>query len=283
MISKLTLFLLLSSYLSYSFAFHNRAALHPISIGCFNKYIIRSSSELISDEEKDFILIQRIEKEVMAESGVTLEELINPSRVINLSRDIENLTEKLKDASTSESVEIQKQIDKKSRDLLTEKRAVFRGWLKNLFVFQSALALVFSLFMVYDSVPNMHLPLAVRVLGFWMWWLFIIPSMRARKPSKAEKEALNWAFLGSPLVSVALPSVTKDPVLIWWANLVVVVGCYVWAFSKPPVSEGDEGVDEGEAGDEKSGSGEGLAVPGFLKAAYKALDYGSGQERGLRK
>eukprot|EP00607_Mallomonas_marina_P010440 CAMPEP_0182425032 /NCGR_PEP_ID=MMETSP1167-20130531/11366_1 /TAXON_ID=2988 /ORGANISM="Mallomonas Sp, Strain CCMP3275" /LENGTH=255 /DNA_ID=CAMNT_0024605343 /DNA_START=244 /DNA_END=1011 /DNA_ORIENTATION=+ len=235
------------------------------------------TEENLSDEEKDFLLIERVEKEVLAESGVSLEDLINPSRVINLSRDVVRLTQQLEDTSSaSEKNELSAKIEKKTKDLNIEKRAVFRGWLKNLFIGQSVLAGAASILMVYDAVPNTSLPLAVRVLGFWMWWLFIIPSLRARKPSAQEKEALNWAFLASPLVSVSLPSVTRDTVIIWWANAAVVLACYVWAFNRPTVPDSGEGR---PAEEEKEGGG----VPKVLRQAWKALDYGSGQERGLRK
>ena len=65
-----------------------------------------SSEELkeYEEQEKDFYLIQRIEAEVMAESGVGLEELINPSKVINLERDIAKLTLELEDISIKYSV-----------------------------------------------------------------------------------------------------------------------------------------------------------------------------------
>ena len=57
--------------------------------------------------------------------------------------------------------------------------------------------------------------------------------LRARKPSNQEKEALNWSFLLSPVVSVAMPIVTKDVAVIWWANAALVSACYVFAFTKP--------------------------------------------------
>lgn len=42
-----------------------------------------------------------------------------------------------------------------------------------------------------------------------MWWLFIIPSLRARKPGNEEKEALNIAFIASPAASLLMPVITK--------------------------------------------------------------------------
>ena len=116
-------------------------------------------------------------------------------------------------------------------------------------------------------------PLAVQVLGFWMWWLFIIPSLRARKPKAEEKEALNWAFLLTPLVSIAMPTFTKDVALIWWGNAVATAGCYAYAYWKgPPTDEGSDDMTDVQQG----------MAPMLLKA-FKALDYGSGQERGARK
>lgn len=215
-------------------------------------------------------MIRQVEAEVMAESGVGLEDLINPSKVINLTRDLKELSIKISLASSDADREkFQTTYNKKQQTLSIEKRAVMRGWLKNLFVGQSLLAFIASYAMVYDIVPGTALPLSIRVLGFWMWWLFIIPSMRARKPSNAEKEALNIAFLGSPVVSIVLPSFTRDVALIWQANLLVFILCYVYAFLKP--SNGEEDTDVGGN------------IPVVLKKVLTALDYGSGQERGLRK
>ena len=240
------------------------------------------------EQEKDFYLIQRIEAEVLAESGVALEELINPSKVINLERDIAKLTLELEDTSISEEQrgEINQKLEKKQKTLLIEKRAVMKGWLKSLFVAQSIIAGIASLVMVYDGIPgqlSLDLPLPVKVLGFWMWWLFIVPSLRARKPSAEEKDALNYAFLGTPLISVAMPSLTRDTAVIWWANFAVVAGCYIYAYYIKSPAEREEIVDE----DGNVILGKPLEqpnfIPQFMIQAFKALDYGSGQERGARK
>eukprot|EP01041_Mallomonas_annulata_P003829 gene3829-7629_t len=265
---------------AFAFSFSNAFRYSKIntSLRCkasFQSSSLRASNDVLTEDEKDAALIMRVEAEVLAESGVGLEDLINPSKVINLSREIEKLLlDKQQASSEAEKLKIQGSIDKKQSSLAIEKRGVMRGWLKNLFVGQSVLALVASIFMVYDIVPGTPLPLAVRVLGFWMWWLFIIPSLRARKPSAAEKDALNWAFIGSPLISVALPAVTKDIALIWWANFVVVAACYGYAFLKPPTQSEGSAISESEMES---------PLPPFLRQALKALDYGSGQERGLRK
>ena len=238
---------------------------------------LKETANIVDDAQlAEEALVRSVEAEVMAETGFRLEDLINPSTVINLSRDIIKLKSKqsLPTTTEAERLKIQTQIDKKSEKLVIEKRAVMKDWLKNLFVFQSALALVISYLMVYDQIPGTTLPLAIRVLGFWMWWLFIIPSMRARKPATWEKDALNVAFLASPVVSLLIPVFSRDVALIWWANAGVVLASYVYGYNK---SAGNSSDGEGD------GEGSGVQLPGILKQAFRALDYGSGQERGARK
>jgi hypothetical protein len=52
-------------------------------------------------------------------------------------------------------------------------------------------------------------------LGYWWWWLFVVPSLRSRRPKGMEKKALDIAFLGTPLISLLMPVVTKDTGIIW--------------------------------------------------------------------
>lgn len=141
---------------------------------------MEEQERLVAEEaEREKALVQRVNAEVLALTGVELEELINPSKVVNLERDLVNLEAALSQATSEEErAEIEKNIEKKQKTLFVEKRAVMRGWLKNLFVFQSVLAGVVSLGMVYDCIPGYSVPLSVQVLGFWMWWLFIVPSLR---------------------------------------------------------------------------------------------------------
>jgi len=109
----------------------------------------------------------------------------------------------------------------------------------------------------------------IKVLGFWWWWLFIVPSLRSRRPGGFEKNALDIAFLGTPAISLVAPIVTKDPELIWFANLIVVAGSYVYAYV---IADAEDSTEE-----------EGKKQPAWLKFVYKALDFGTGQERGARK
>ena len=143
--------------------------------------LLSSPSSQVIEEESEGELISRINAEVLAETGVELEQLINPSKVVNLERDIIKLTASLSSASMDEKRRIEDKIVKKRSVLAVEKRAVMRDWLKNLFIGQSVLAGVISFLMVYDIVPGYegNVALPVKVLGFWMWWLFIIPSLRS--------------------------------------------------------------------------------------------------------
>ena len=232
----------------------------------------------LSAEDTDEALIRRISAEVMAESGVELDQLINPSKVVNLERDLVALAKELENPGmlAEERARIEEKMEKNRAKLSVEKRGVMRGWLKGLFVGQSVLAVVISFAMVYDLFPGMELQLPIRVLGFWMWWLFIVPSLRARKPGAKEKDALNIAFLATPAVSLIMPVVTKDVAIIWWANAAVTAACYGYAYTKSTEVGG-----EGETADSTDGEQQ-SSLPPIIVRAIKALDYGSGKERGER-
>lgn len=129
---------------------------------------------------------------------------------------------------------------------------------------------------------------------FLVLTLKIHTNHRARKPQAAEKEALNIAFLASPIVSILGPALlTNDVVVLWCLNAVVVLLSYVYAYTtyttyspnstnidsttNTTYTDGDSSSDNVETSTRES------VVPKWLRCALKALDYGSGQERGLRK
>jgi hypothetical protein len=277
--------LLAVAFIGFVGAFHIHGAACGVQRSRFTRKITEIPSDVSSkfrsqlstrneQEEAEFVddeLVKRVEAEVRQVSGVGLEGLMNPSTVLNLERDLIDLNLKLQvESDAKKKDEILKSILKKTDKLYMEKRMVFRGWLKNLFVGQSVLAGLVSLGMAYNSIPGQDLALPLQVLGFWMWWLFIIPSLRARKPGAAEKDALNIAFLITPVVSIIAPFATKDTGLLWWANAGAVALCYAYSFSK--------------SDDLKNGGqdGEASSLPIFVKRAINALDYGSGKERGAR-
>jgi hypothetical protein len=157
---------------------------------------------------------------------------------------------------------------------------VFRGWLKNVFLVQAVISFAVSyvmattpdvLFGQFDWYHSYNMDLSIKVLGYWWWWLFVVPSLRSRRPKGAEKQALDIAFLATPAISLVMPVVTKDTGTIWLANLAVVAASYAFAYLTPDAADDNDASD----GDDKA--------PGWLKFVYKSLDFGSGRERGARK
>lgn len=253
----------------------------------------REDGDMTSDDP----FVQRINAEIIQEMGVPLDELLNPATVVNLERDLFSLrgqlatttglgdidvgeltTAECDGGGSSEEIDsIRKAIDKKEKKLLTERRSVFRGWLKNIFLGQAVLSFALSwvmatnpgaLFGGFDWYYNYQMDLPIQVLGFWWWWLFIVPSLRSRRPSGAEKKALDIAFIGTPAISLLAPVFTKDAAIIWFANFAVTAASYGYAYTV-----GDDDDADGED-DSKT--------PAFIKFIYKSLDVGSGRERGAR-
>lgn len=103
-------------------------------------------------------------------------------------------------------------------------------------------------------------------MGYWWWWLFVVPSLRSRRPKGMEKKALDMAFVATPLVSLIAPAATRDTGIIWAANFAVVAASYAFAFA---TGDNDDGDDDSN-------------TPEWLKFVYKSLDFGSGRERGAR-
>merc|ERR1719379_3144272 len=208
-------------------------------------------------------LVARVEAEVFELTGYQLEDLLNPSKVVNYEREKILLNEKIEACTdAAEKSELTARLEKVEKQLYSEKRTVFKGWLKAVFVGQALIALVLGGFAAYDAFPAFTIDISLQALGFWSFWLFIIPSLRARRPRGWEKLALDIAFLGSPLLTIGLPFVTKDPATIYNANLALLVASYAYGYS--------------------FGRGENAVKAGAFSGALSALDFGSGQERGVR-
>jgi hypothetical protein len=80
------------------------------------------------------------------------------------------------------------------------------------------------------------------------------------------------------VVSFLLPTFTKDVAIIWWMNALATAVCYLAAYLfTSPTNKVENGIGEEEGEEETS------TTKKWLKQAFRALDYGSGQERGLRK
>lgn len=251
----------------------------------------RQDGEMTSDDP----FVKEIDAGIQRDFGVGLDELLNPAKVVNLERDLYNLRLELASLTgvtldetaelTTEACdgggggedaeEIRAKIQKKETSLVIERRSVFRGWLKNVFLGQAVLSLGLSLVMAttpetlfgqFGWFYSYNMDISIKVLGYWWWWLFIVPSLRSRRPSGAEKKALDIAFLGTPIISLILPAATRDTAIIWAANFAVVAGSYAFAFTT---------YDEDDDDDSKT--------PSWLKFIYKSLDFGTGKERGARQ
>ena len=254
--------------------------------------------------------VQAIDAGIQADFGVALDDLLNPAKVVNLERDLYALRQQLAQATgvnlptltTSTDVkqlvtsecdgggggamadELRRSILKKEAALVIERRSVFRGWLKTVFLVQAILSFGLSyvmathpeaLFGGFDWYYSYNMDVSISVLGYWWWWLFVVPSLRSRRPKGMEKRALDIAFVASPAISLLAPVVTKDTGIIWGANLAVVAASYAYSFLLAGDDE-DEGAGRGDDDD-------GADTPGWLKFIFKSLDFGSGRERGARK
>jgi hypothetical protein len=253
------------------------------------------------DLTADDPFVQAIDAGIQRDMGVTLDELLNPAKVVNLERDLYNLRVSLADQTGQDISEmdtskelttelcdgggggqevdaLRQNIAKKEASLTIERRSVFRGWLKNVFLGQAVISFGVSyvmathpevLFGGFGWFHSYNMDVSIQVLGYWWWWLFVIPSLRSRRPKGLEKKALDIAFLASPAISLVAPVVTKDTGLIWAANLLIVAASYGYAY----------GVGEDESDDDEDDDSK---TPAFLKFIFKSLDFGSGRERGAR-
>jgi hypothetical protein len=245
--------------------------------------------------------VQAINAGIQRDVGVSLEELLNPAKVVNLERDLYTLRASLAEQTNQDISEItdvplttemcdgggggeyadslRKSITKKEASLLIERRSVFRGWLKNVFLGQAILSFGLSYVMATDPAAlfgsfgwfnekKYNMDISIEVLGYWWWWLFVVPSLRSRRPKGFEKKALDIAFLASPAVSLVAPVFTKDTGIIWAANFIVVAASYGYAFAT------DDNDNDSDDDDSKT--------PAFVKFLYKSLDFGAGRERGAR-
>jgi len=215
------------------------------------------------DGNVDPNLVSRVEQEVFDLTGRQLEDLLNPSKVVNYEREVILLNSQIEVcADASEREELKARLDKIEKQLYSEKRTVFSDWLKAVFVGQAFIASIIGGFAAFDAFPTFTLDISLQALGFWSWWLFIIPSLRARRPRGWEKLALDIAFLGSPIITIGAPFVIKEPSFIWSANLAFFLASYAYGFT--------------------FGRGEGAQEAGSFSGPLRYLDFGSGQERGVR-
>jgi len=227
---------------------------------------VRASIEEEEEEDQDQLYARSLAADVMKEQGVELDQLMNPMKAIRLYKEVEEKKTLLEAVSDENSRSmIQEELVEATAKLSIEKRSVMRQELKRVFLIQSLLSIVISGMLATNHFPGYpDLPIAGQALGFWTPWLFTIPSLRARKPKEIEKQALNIAFVLTPILNIGIPFVDKDPGLIWAANVIALGLCYAYAFT---------------AIDEESAKESGVQIEGMARW----LDWGTGRERGAPK
>ena len=163
--------------------------------------------------------------------GIELDQLLNPARVVKLERQRDECREQLaqlngdvSSSTTAAAAKLQQKMHKLDVELAREKRLVMLRGLKQVFLVQGVASAAAGGWLALNAT----FPLYLRALGFWMVWLFTIPSLRARKPRNAEKSALNAAFLIAPLCNLLLPAVWKDPTGLWAAQVLLLLACYTY-------------------------------------------------------
>lgn len=132
-------------------------------------------------EQRDEIGLEReIDNQLYATQGIRLAQLLNPAKVVGLQREILDLESFLQQDNIEERVRTIKQraLERKRASIASEKHQVMQQWLMNLFLAQSIVAMLVSMALVYNAVPGYSAPLSMQALGFWSWWLFVIPSLR---------------------------------------------------------------------------------------------------------
>lgn len=174
----------------------------------------------LSPEDEQAVQVARA-RDALISRGVDFDNLLNSSKVVTLWYELETLR------NSSDTV----RLERVTAELERESRAVMGTVLRRTFEIQAILLCILGGVLATDAASSVfgHVPLVGRALGFWMVWLFTIPSLRARKGTrKFEKSALNVAFLGMPFVNLALGSLTRNTGAIWGADVIFLVGCFVY-------------------------------------------------------
>jgi len=100
--------------------------------------------------------------------------------------------------------------------------------LYKVFEVQAYLAIVVGGLLAFNVIFPTDDPSIPRLMGMWSLFMFTVPSLRAREIEKDEKDALNYAFLGIPLLNVLMPLVWKSFAAVYVADCVLLGGLYAW-------------------------------------------------------
>eukprot|EP00930_Biecheleria_cincta_P082767 TRINITY_DN72425_c0_g1_i1.p1 TRINITY_DN72425_c0_g1~~TRINITY_DN72425_c0_g1_i1.p1 ORF type:complete len:413 (+),score=85.26 TRINITY_DN72425_c0_g1_i1:47-1240(+) len=249
--------------------------------------------EEVSGDDPLVVELEERLRRMNGNSNLTLDMVLNPSTIVNTEREVILLRAELQ-ATPDEEVEQRKKledkIETKQMKIVNEMRQVMTDSLKLEFILQAALSAIAFGAMCYDAFPwvpdlswcgvnQRGVKLLLKLLGLWGIWLVTVPALRARKPGGPygmgyeEKRALDLSFLALPFICIFVPFVNKDPVVSFWLSMLTLGGLYVWSFNTPLAST---------VGSIKRGAGEDLNLPEPVMWAIRALDFGTGSERGAR-
>jgi hypothetical protein len=222
-------------------------------------------------EERLDPVAARVRAELAAD-GISLDELLNAGKVVNLTRKLDALALEIENANGDADPELLSKVEILKQKLAVEKRQVMQGWLKKLFLLQAVVFLAVGGLLANDAVPFVdEVPLVGQALGFWSTWLFTIPALRARKGTSGnEKSALNVAFIATPLLNVAMPFLTKNCGVIWAADVAVLAGAYLYYGALLKTS-----IPTGESDDDEDRDGKPLKEQNRIKGMLKYLDWGA--------
>lgn len=247
--------------------------------------------EEVSGDDPLVLELEERLKQMSGNRDLTLDMVLNPGTIVNTEREVILLKAELK-ATPEEEIEKRKKledkIEEKQMKVVNEMRQVMTDSLKLEFLLQGLLSIplfasfCFDLFPLPDgrwlNLTPLGVQLCLRLLGVWGIWLVTVPALRARKPGGPygmgyeEKRALDVCFLILPIVCLVTPFFSKEPFVTFCLSLLALVACYLWSFNTPFVAENQATSRRGAGGD--------LSLPEPVLWAVRALDFGTGSERG---
>jgi len=250
---------------------------------------------LFEEISGDDPLVQELEERLqnmMGDRDLTLDMVLNPATIVNTEREVILLRAELQatpEEETEKRKKLEDKIEAKQMKVVNEMRQVMTDNLKLEFLSQAALSVPLFGSLCYGTfpfIPDLQ-PLGIgpfstrlmlQLFGVWGTWLVTVPALRSRKPGGPfgmgyeEKRALDLSFLVLPFVCIIVPLVSREPAVTFWASLLAVAGLYLWSFNTPLQSESGS----------RRGAGDDLGLPEPVTWALKALDFGTGSERGAR-
>eukprot|EP00929_Paragymnodinium_shiwhaense_P047548 TRINITY_DN24114_c0_g1_i1.p1 TRINITY_DN24114_c0_g1~~TRINITY_DN24114_c0_g1_i1.p1 ORF type:complete len:428 (+),score=114.42 TRINITY_DN24114_c0_g1_i1:83-1366(+) len=249
-----------------------------------------SDVEQVSGDDPLIADLESRLREMKGDSTLTLDMVLNPAAIVNAEREVILLRAELKatpEDDTEKRKEIEDKIEVKQMKIVTEMKCVMQDSLKLEFLVEAAISVPAFGVMSYGAwpwVPDLEFlgvdadftKLAIQLFGLWGVWLVTIPALRARKPGGPygmgyeEKRALDTSFFIVPIGNFIIPFFTKDPSVPFWMSLVLLGACYLWSFNTPLVDPKMQ----------RRGAGTDLNLPEPIMWAIKALDFGTGSERG---